>query len=242
MGVFAFRKSSCLFTLGKGKRLDINTKCNLAKYSTSPRKHADHYETLKIKRNASRRDIKHAYYGLSKKFHPDVNQNEGAEDHFKQIQEAYNVLGDERKKVEYDRELNNGYSYGGNYGSSSDGSVFRRGDFKRRTSGPIYTGRTKVYDFDEYYREHYGKNVKKAPNMGFYSWSAKSGGTNEEDLKNYWNRKEADMSSTHTDIRFKLLIRLAVMNSIFILFYLFFSSVKSRERDAIRKNVVRSSS
>jgi molecular chaperone DnaJ len=62
-----------------------------------------HYETLGISKSASLDEIKSAYRKLSKQFHPDVNKDDGAEEKFKQINEAYSVLSDPAKKAEYDR-------------------------------------------------------------------------------------------------------------------------------------------
>ncbi|ACB84767.1 molecular chaperone DnaJ [Natranaerobius thermophilus] len=64
----------------------------------------DYYEILGVDRNASQNEIKKAYRKLARKYHPDVNQDdEQAEDKFKEIQEAYEVLGDEQKRTRYDQ-------------------------------------------------------------------------------------------------------------------------------------------
>jgi curved DNA-binding protein len=63
----------------------------------------DYYETLGVERGASQEDIKKAYRKLSKKYHPDINKAKGAEDKFKQIGEAYEVLKDPEKRKKYDQ-------------------------------------------------------------------------------------------------------------------------------------------
>jgi curved DNA-binding protein len=63
----------------------------------------DYYETLGVPRDASAEDIRRAYRQLARKNHPDVNKEPGAEDRFKQISEAYEVLRDEEKRARYDR-------------------------------------------------------------------------------------------------------------------------------------------
>jgi curved DNA-binding protein len=63
----------------------------------------DYYETLGVPRDASAEDIRRAYRKLARKYHPDVNKEPGAEDRFKQISEAYEVLRDEDKRARYDR-------------------------------------------------------------------------------------------------------------------------------------------
>jgi molecular chaperone DnaJ len=65
----------------------------------------DYYEVLGIDRNASKDDIKKAYRKLAKKHHPDVNKEDpkGAEEMFKELSEAYEVLIDDDKRARYDR-------------------------------------------------------------------------------------------------------------------------------------------
>jgi len=60
------------------------------------------YETLNVSENATAAEIKKAYRTLAKKYHPDMNKDAGAEDKFKEINAAYEVLGDEEKKAQYD--------------------------------------------------------------------------------------------------------------------------------------------
>ena len=64
----------------------------------------DYYEVLGLKRGASEDDIKKAYRKLARKFHPDLNPGDkGAEDQFKQLQEAYDVLSDPENRKLYDQ-------------------------------------------------------------------------------------------------------------------------------------------
>ncbi len=63
----------------------------------------DYYETLGVPRDASAEDIRRAYRKLARKYHPDVNKEPDAEDRFKQISEAYEVLRDDEKRARYDR-------------------------------------------------------------------------------------------------------------------------------------------
>lgn len=61
------------------------------------------YETLEVKESASADEIKKAYRKLARKYHPDVNKEAKAEDKFKEINAAYEVLSDKEKKQQYDQ-------------------------------------------------------------------------------------------------------------------------------------------
>lgn len=63
----------------------------------------DYYEVLGVSRDASDAEIKKAYRKLSKKYHPDINKEAGAEDKFKEISEAYEILSDSQKRAAYDQ-------------------------------------------------------------------------------------------------------------------------------------------
>ena len=63
----------------------------------------NYYDILKVKPNASQAQIKHAYYKLAKKYHPDINRK--TEEKFKAINIAYEVLSDKQKRQEYDNKL-----------------------------------------------------------------------------------------------------------------------------------------
>ncbi len=60
------------------------------------------YETLEVSENASESEIKKAYRKLARQYHPDVNKDKGAEDKFKEINSAYEILRDKQKKQQYD--------------------------------------------------------------------------------------------------------------------------------------------
>lgn len=61
------------------------------------------YETLEINENATESEIKKAYRKLARKYHPDVNKTSEAEEKFKEINAAYEILKDKEKKAQYDQ-------------------------------------------------------------------------------------------------------------------------------------------
>jgi curved DNA-binding protein len=76
----------------------------------------DYYEILGVSRDASPEDIRRAYRALARKHHPDVNKEAGAEDRFKEVSEAYEVLRDPEKRAQYDR-------FGANWRAGQDVSA-----------------------------------------------------------------------------------------------------------------------
>jgi curved DNA-binding protein len=128
----------------------------------------DYYETLEVPRSASAEDIRRAYRRLARKYHPDVNKEPGAEDRFKQISEAYEVLRDDEKRARYDQlganwkagqDVSGASGFGEGFGSgdgfgdvrvefgSGDFSDFFEGLFGQRGRGRT-TGTTGLGGFD----------------------------------------------------------------------------------------------
>ncbi len=62
----------------------------------------DYYKTLAVAKDATQDEIKRAYRKLARKYHPDVNKDSNAENKFKEISEAYEVLKDAEKRKAYD--------------------------------------------------------------------------------------------------------------------------------------------
>ncbi|MGR8822340.1 DnaJ C-terminal domain-containing protein [Leuconostoc citreum] len=86
----------------------------------------EYYDRLGVDKNASQDDIKKAYRKLSKKYHPDINHEPGAEEKYKEIQEAFETLGDEQKRAQYDQFGPAGAGPGGFGGYQQQGGF---GDF-----------------------------------------------------------------------------------------------------------------
>ena len=78
------------------------------------------YETLGVSKGASSDEIKKAYRKLARKYHPDINKDPGAEDKFKEINAAYEILSDEKKRAQYDQ-------YGDNMFGGQNFHDFARG-------------------------------------------------------------------------------------------------------------------
>jgi molecular chaperone DnaJ len=110
----------------------------------------DYYTVLGVRRDASDADIKRAYRGLARKYHPDVAADKAAaETHFKEINEAYEVLSDASKRQHYDRfgsapgpsNGNAGSGFGG-FGGEGFTDIFdmffgaRQGAGAQRQTGP----------------------------------------------------------------------------------------------------------
>ncbi|MBI2208591.1 molecular chaperone DnaJ [Candidatus Woesearchaeota archaeon] len=115
----------------------------------------DYYEILGVGKNATKEEIKKAYKNLAKKYHPDLNKEEGSAEKFKQISEAAAVLADDEKRSQYDR-----------YGTTADqfGQGFQGFDFSDFMHGSDFG-----FDFDSIFESFFGGGFgrqRRGPSRG----------------------------------------------------------------------------
>lgn len=89
----------------------------------------DYYETLGVSKGASIDDIKKSYRKLAKQYHPDINKDPGAVEKFKEIQEAYDILSDDKKRQLYDQFGHAGVDPNAAGGQGGFGGFGNFGDF-----------------------------------------------------------------------------------------------------------------
>lgn len=147
----------------------------------------DYYEILGVDKNASYEEIKKAYRRLAAKYHPDKNKSPDAEEKFKEIQKAYEVLSDPEKRKAYDAYGQAGVEgfYGGaeNFGDYS--TVFNMGDISD-LFGDLFQNFF-GHDFGRNYRKTHrveqGEDIELNLNLDFKT--ANEGGEYEIEYERY---------------------------------------------------------
>src|SRR6195256_353553 len=136
----------------------------------------DYYETLKVDRKASQDDIRKSYRRLARKYHPDLNPGDkAAEDRFKKLQEAYDVLSEPKKRQMYDQQ-----------GFYSDSGFAAGAGAQPQGNGMGFSG----FDFSDYFSQSQGgprsaQSARPDPESSgrfrdLFSQFFKSGGEAEE--------------------------------------------------------------
>ena len=120
----------------------------------------DYYKIMGVGRDAKPEEIKRAYRKLARKYHPDVSKETGAEEKFKEVAEAYAVLGDEEKRKAYD-ELGSNWKQGQDFRPPPNWDTH---GFEFHTAGP--GGATNFSDFfEELFRGMHGAGPRQTRNM-----------------------------------------------------------------------------
>ena len=142
----------------------------------------DYYKVLGVERSASADEIKRAYRKLARKYHPDINKEAGAEDKFKEVSEAYEVLSDAEKRKAYDQFGANWkegqnfrpppgweeqYGFGGAHpgGGQAGAGGFGSGGFGGNAS-----------DFSDFFETLFGKAGRARGGAGGFSGFSSRGG------------------------------------------------------------------
>ncbi|KAH9492181.1 hypothetical protein Btru_026502 [Bulinus truncatus] len=135
-------------------------------YRAATSKSTSHYyDILGITPNATQNQIKAAYYNMSKLHHPDVTECKKSHSLFTEINEAYEVLGNIRKRRMYDKGVYSPQQMSHTHREDTSSSENEKEDytdayrqnnnFQRGFRPPPPRGRSKIYNFDEFYRQHY---------------------------------------------------------------------------------------
>lgn len=126
----------------------------------------DYYKILAVPEDADTKAIKTAYRKLARQYHPDVSEETDAEEKFKEVTEAYEVLGDAKKRAEYD-ELK---KYGGQHGQTFRPPPDWQG---QRYSGGF--SQAEAGDFSDFFESIFGAQRGGGGRAGGFSQSAGSG-------------------------------------------------------------------
>ncbi|KAI8973038.1 hypothetical protein BDB01DRAFT_839078 [Pilobolus umbonatus] len=158
------------FVLGSFPSIYNQQRCIHATAPTSAAK-KDPYDVLGVKKDASSSDIKKAYYGLAKKYHPDTNKDKDAREKFVQIQEAYEILSDDQKRQQYD-QFGHGFdgAAGGDGGGGFPGGFpggFNPNDIFSQFFGGGFRGGSGFGGGDPYQRPVHGENIQVPLTISF---------------------------------------------------------------------------
>ncbi|XP_076955709.1 chaperone protein dnaJ GFA2, mitochondrial-like isoform X2 [Bidens hawaiensis] len=118
----------------------------------------DYYDTLGVSKKATSSEIKKAYYGVSKKWHPDANKDDPqAETKFQEISKAYEVLKDENTRAEYDQVGHEAYEASVNGGGGPGDGPWNN----------PFQNFSDIFDFNPFTQSFVGKDVKTSVELSF---------------------------------------------------------------------------
>lgn len=134
----------------------------------------DYYDVLGIDRNADEKTIKKAYRKLAKKYHPDTNAgNPDATDKFKEVNEAYDILSDPKKKKMYDQFGHAAFEAGADPGADAGAGGF--GGFQSGGNGRYQEFHFNGENMDDIFGDIFGNMFHGSHGGGFHSGFGGSG-------------------------------------------------------------------
>lgn len=148
----------------------------------------DYYQILGVNKTDSIKDIKNAYRKLARTYHPDVNKDKGAEEKFKEINEAYEVLSDAEKRKKYD-EFGQNWKNGGFNAGSYQGSPFS-GGYQNVNAEDIGN----IEGFSDFFNLLFGQS--QSGGFGGAS-SRRSRGRSYQDIFSHQSRKRKGEDTTY---------------------------------------------
>ena len=148
----------------------------------------DYYDILGVKRDAQEAEIKKAYRRLARKYHPDVSKESNAEQKFKEVGEAYEVLKDPQKRQAYD-QLGSNWKAGQDFTPPSGWQdIFSGADFSGNFSGRGFSSS----GFSDFFESLFGGNFTQGQPSGFQTSGFRSGGQSPEFHASGFQGKGAD--------------------------------------------------
>lgn len=153
----------------------------------------DYYKILGVDKNASQNELKIAYRKLAKQFHPDKNpNNKSAEEKFKQINEAYDVLSNPEKRKKYDHIGSNWNKYQNvNFENAFDGKF---GNFGNFSGGNFKQGN--INDFSEFFKIFFENDIFKGSSFNNFNTNQ-----NLDIITNITISKEESVIGTLRDVK-----------------------------------------
>ncbi|MBF0456077.1 MAG: DnaJ domain-containing protein [Magnetococcales bacterium] len=148
----------------------------------------DFYKVIGLEQSATQDEIKKKFRKLAQQHHPDVNKSLGSESRFKEISEAYDVLGDTKKRAEYD-QLYHYWKQGGSF-SGQPGGRGRTG-FNANTS-------EMPFDVNEMFNNLFGQETRGKPGGAWFNHFSRSGGPGSAGFSHAFNQAPKPAPTSHT--------------------------------------------